>query len=402
MTRMLLTNGLIFDGTGSEPASGDVAIEDGSIVAVGPGLDGDEVIDCTDKLVTPGLFDCHVHFMADGDFSPNTYLNTPFSLHFYLAAERMQRTLDAGVTTVREAGGSDLGMKEAVQSGLIAGPRMQVSLTMLSQTGGHGDSWEVCGGFMPGMGDPHPGRPDPIVDGPEQVRKKVRELVRAGADVIKCATSGGVISPRSNPSHAHFRPDELEMMVTEATAAGRHVMAHAQATAGIKNAIRAGIRSIEHGIWLDDEAIEMMLEAGTYLVPTLIAPLGVLEAADRGVDMSETILAKARAVVDDHRSSVKRAIEAGVKIATGTDSGVTPHGENLRELEQMANLGMTPVQVLQSSTSIAAELMGLEDEVGTLEPGKAADVVIFSGAEMDVSAMGSRVDTVIQAGSVVN
>ncbi|MCP3853370.1 MAG: amidohydrolase family protein [Actinomycetia bacterium] len=400
MTRLVLTNGRIFDGTGADPAVGDIVMEDGLIADVGSGLDGDESIDCRGKLITPGIFDCHVHFMADGDFSPNTHLNAPFSLQFYLAAKRMQRTLAAGVTTVREAGGADLGVKEARELGLIPGPRMQISLTMLSQTGGHGDSWEVCGGFMPGMMDEHPGRPHNIVDGPEEMRRKVRELVRAGADVIKCATSGGVISPRSNPSHAHFRDDELDAMVAEASAAGRHVMAHAQATDGIKTAIRAGIRSIEHGIWLDDEAIEMMLEAGTYLVPTLIAPMGVIDAADRGADVADVILNKARAVVEDHQESVGRAIGAGVKIAMGTDSGVTPHGENLRELAAMANLGMTPGQVLASSTSIAAELMGIEDEVGTLQPGMAADVVVFAGDDFDVTNLGARVETVIQAGSV--
>lgn len=402
MTRLLLTNGRIFDGTGADPAVGDVTMEDGRIVDVAPGLDGDESIDCDGRLITPGIFDCHVHFMVDADFSASTHANTPFSLQFYLAAERMQRTLAAGITTVREAGGADLGMKEACDLGLIAGPRMQLSLTMLSQTGGHGDSWEVCGEFMPGMMDEHPGRPHNIVDGPYEMRKKVRELVRAGADVIKCATSGGVISPRSDPQHAHFGADELDAMVAEADAAGRFVMAHAQATDGIKNAIRAGIRSIEHGIYLDDEAIEMMVEAGTYLVPTLIAPMGVLEAADRGVDLPEVIVAKARAVVHDHHESVARAIAAGVKVAMGTDSGVTPHGENLRELAEMAKLGMTPSQVLQSSTSTAAELMGLEAEVGTLRPGMAADAVIFSGDDLDVSNLGARVDTVIQAGSVVS
>ncbi|MCP4959941.1 MAG: amidohydrolase family protein [Actinomycetia bacterium] len=400
MTRFVLTNGLIFDGRG-EPSVGDIAMEDGLVVDVGSGLDGDESIDCTGKLVTPGLFDCHVHFMVDGDFSPNTHADTPFSLRFYLAAERMKRTLLAGVTTVRDAGGSDLGIKEARDLGLIQGPRMQISLTMLSQTGGHGDSWQVSGGHMPGLMDEHPGCPDPIVNGPDEMRKKVRELVRAGADVIKCATSGGVLSTRSNPQHPHFSSDELDTMVAEANAAGLFVMAHAQAAQGIKNAIRAGIRSIEHGIWLDDEAIEMMLEAGTYLVPTLIAPMGVLDAADAGMDLPEPVVNKARAVVRDHRESVGRAIEAGVKIAMGTDSGVSRHGQNMRELGEMAKLGMTPLQVFESSTSIAAELMGIEDEVGTLRPGMAADVVIFSGDDFDVSELGPRVETVIQAGSVV-
>ncbi len=401
MTRLLLHNGLVFDGTGAAPAVADVVMEDGRVTAVGSSLDGDESIDCTAKLVTPGVFDCHVHFMVDGDFSPNTHANAPFSLGFYQAAERMHRTVRAGITTVRDAGGADLGVKEARDLGLIPGPRMQVSLTMLSQTGGHGDPWEICGNTMPGMGDPHPGLPESIVNGPEEMRRKVRELVRAGADVIKVATSGGVISPRSNPQHAHFAEDELSMLIQEANAAGRFVMAHAQATDGIKNAIRAGIRSIEHGIYLDDEAIEMMIAAGTYLVPTLMAPMGVIDAAEAGADISDTILSKAKSVVDTHRESVRRAIEAGVTVAMGTDSGVTPHGKNLRELELMADVGMTPTQVLESSTRIAAELMGISDEVGTLEPGKAADAVIFSGAELDVTGLAGRLETVIQDGAVV-
>jgi imidazolonepropionase-like amidohydrolase len=401
MTRTILTNGTIFDGTGAAPTVGDVAFEGGRIVDIGTGLDGDESVDCTGQLVTPGLFDCHVHFMADGDFSPNTHLGTPFSMNYFQAAERMQRTLACGITSVREAGGTDLGVKEAQEHGLIPGPRMQLSITILSQTGGHGDSWEVCGAHMPGMMDEHPGRPHNIVDGPDEMRKKVRELIRAGADVIKVCTSGGVISPRDNPQHPHFMPDELDVLVAEATAAHRFVMAHAQATVGIKNAVRAGIRSIEHGIYLDDEAIQMMLDAGTYLVPTLSAPLGLLEAGDRGVDIPEVILDKARAVVDVHRDSIRQAIDAGVKIAMGTDSGVSPHGQNLRELALMADLGMSPTAVLESTTRIAAELMGVDADLGTLEVGKIADAVVFSGADLDVSDMRPRLAHVFQGGNRV-
>ncbi|MBT4983410.1 MAG: amidohydrolase family protein, partial [Ilumatobacter sp.] len=192
MTRTIWSNGTVLDGTGAAPSVADIAIEGDRIVEIGSNLDGDESIDCTGRLVTPGLIDCHVHFMADGDFSANTHLGTPFSMNFFQAAERMQRTLACGVTTVREAGGADLGVKEAQEHGLIAGPRMQLSITILSQTGGHGDGWEVCGAHMPGMMDEHPGRPHNIVDGPEEMRKKVRELIRAGADVIKVCTSGGV------------------------------------------------------------------------------------------------------------------------------------------------------------------------------------------------------------------
>ncbi len=401
MTRTIWSNGTILDGTGAAPSVADIAIEGDRIVEIGTGLDGDESIDCTGQLVTPGLIDCHVHFMADGDFSANTRIGTPFSMNFFQAAERMQRTLACGVTTVREAGGADLGVKEAQEHGLISGPRMQLSITILSQTGGHGDSWAVCGAHMPGMMDEHPGRPHNIVDGPEEMRKKVRELIRAGADVIKVCTSGGVLSPRDDPQHPHFMADELDVLVAEATAAHRFVMAHAQATDGIKNAIRAGIRSIEHGIFLDDEAIQMMLDAGTYLVPTLVAPLGVLEAADRGVELPTAILDKASSVVDVHRESIRTAIAAGVKVAMGTDSGVVPHGQNLRELGLMADLGMSPTAVFESSTRIAAELMGIEDDLGTLEVGKLADAVMFNGTDLDVSDLRPRVDRVFQAGERV-
>ena len=401
MTRLILDGGQVFDGTSEKASTADVLVEDGRIVEVGSGLDGDAAIDCTGRLVTPGLFDCHVHFMTDGDFSAKTHAETPFSLGFFQAAERMERTLAIGITSVREAGGTDAGMKEARDRGLIQGPRMQISLTMLSQTGGHADSWEICGAHMPGMMDSHPGRPHPIVDGPEEMRKKVRELIRAGADVIKVATSGGVLSPVSNPKHAHFRPDELDALVSEATAADRFVMAHAQGTQGIKNAIAAGIRSIEHGIYLDDEAIEMMLAAGTYLVPTLMAPLGLLDQIERGMELPEKVIRIATSVAEAHRDSVERAIAAGVKVAMGTDTGVTPHGENLRELAEMAKLGMSDAQVLRSSTTVAADLLGVSSELGTVEVGKIADLVVWEGGGLDVSDMRSRVSTVVQGGSVV-
>lgn len=398
MARTILRNGTLFDGTGAAPQRTDVAIEGDRIIAVGPALDGDDVIDCSGKLVTPGLIDCHVHFMADGNFSPSAHAGTPFSLNFYQAAERMERTLACGITSVREAGGADLGVKEAQELGLITGPRMQIAITILSQTGGHADSWEVCGAHMPGMLDQHPGRPHCVVDGPEEMRVRVREIIRAGADVIKVCTSGGVISPRDDPQHAHFQAEELDMLVAEASAAHLFVMAHAQATEGIKNAVRAGIRSIEHGIYLDDEAIQMMLDAGTYLVPTLIAPQGVLDAVDRGIEVPAYALEKAAQVVDVHRTSVSKAIEAGVKIAMGTDAGVTPHGQNLNELPLMESLGMTTAAVWESSTRVAAELMGIDDKIGTVEQGKLADLVIWDGDSLELSDLRARVDTVIQGG----
>jgi imidazolonepropionase-like amidohydrolase len=245
---------------------------------------------------------------------------------------------------------------------------------------------------------PHPGRPATIVDGVDEVRRKVRELIRMGADVIKVATSGGVLSPRDDPRHAHFRPAELDVLVEEATAAGIWVMAHAQGADGIKNAVRAGIRSIDHGIYLDDEAIGLMLERGTYFVPTLVAPRGVLDAIDAGVQLPREMEEKARMVLDVHRAAFRSAVQAGVRIAMGTDSGVTPHGENLRELELMVAGGMTSREALVATTRTAAELMGLERDLGTLEPGKLADIVLVEGDPEDVAGLGSRVRGVWKAG----
>jgi len=396
MTRTLFAGGLLVDGTGSDPAVADVTVEDGRILEIGRGLDGDERVDLAGKAVLPGLFDCHVHVVVS-TIDEMRNLHTPFSYRFYQAAENLRATLGIGITTVRDAGGADLGVKQAVADGLLAGPRMQITLRMITQTGGHGDPWTVSGAdveFFPS----HPGIPDALVDGPEQMRRVVRALIRQGADVIKVATSGGVLSPRDNPRHAHFRPDELEMLVHEANAAGIWVMAHAQATDGIKNAIRAGIRSIEHGIFLDDEAIDMMLQRGTWLVPTLVAPQGVIRAAEEGAAIPDAALAKAREVISIHREAFRRAVGAGVKVAMGTDSGVTPHGRNLDELQLMVDGGMTPMQALVATTRSAAELMGLDAELGTLEAGKRADLVVVDGDPLELGELASRISAVYQDG----
>jgi imidazolonepropionase-like amidohydrolase len=221
-----------------------------------------------------------------------------------------------------------------------------------------------------------------------------------GADVIKVATSGGVLSPRDDPRHAHFTIEELEALVQTASGLGRWVMAHAQATDGIKNAIRAGIRSIEHGIFLDDEAIQMMLDRGTYLVPTLVAPQGVIRAAEAGAAIPEASVRKAREVVEIHRDSFARAVKAGVPVAMGTDSGVTPHGDNLEELSLMAAGGMEPWQVLHATTRVAAECLGVSADRGTIEPGKRADLVVLDGDPFDFSGMRQRVAAVYLDGEL--
>ncbi len=397
MTSAVFTGGQIFDGTGAALAGGDIRVEDGRITDIGTGLTGDVEIDVSGKTILPGLFDCHVH-LTTSTIDTVERLNTPLSYRFYQAIHNMQTTLDAGVTSVRDASGADLGVKRAVDNGLVAGPRMQISIAMLSQTGGHGDSHVLCGAEVR---VPYPGAPSGVVDGPDEMRKRVRELIREGASVIKVATSGGVLSPISDPTRGHLRDAELDVLVEEATAAGLHVMAHAQATDGIKAAIRAGIRSIEHGIYLDDEAVQMMLDRGTYLVPTLLAPRMVVEAADGGSRLSDRVLEKVHMVIEAHTDSISRAIDAGVKIAMGTDSGVGPHGQNLRELGLMVEAGLTPTQALVATTKTASELLGVETDLGTIEAGKLADLVVVDGDPLDVDHLQENIVGVYKGGELV-
>ncbi|GAA4322056.1 amidohydrolase family protein [Klenkia terrae] len=386
---MLFAGGSVVDGTGAPAAPADVLVADGRVVDVGTGLDGDEVVDCTGTTVLPGLFDCHVHVLMSG-VDTLRQLQTPYSQVYFEAVPNLRRTLALGITSVRDAAGADLGVAESVRSGLVRGPRMQISLAMISQTGGHADDWHVCGAETPLL-PPTPGRPSGICDGPDEGHRVVRTLVRAGADVLKVATSGGVLSPRDDPRHPHFRPAELAVLVEEATAAGLTVMAHAQGAEGIKNAVRAGIRSIEHGIFLDDEAIELMLEHGTWLVPTLSAPRAVLAAVAAGASLPRAVVDKAIAVQAQHDESVSRAHQAGVRIAMGTDSGVGPHGENLGELQLMADRGMSVEDVWHATTLSAARLLRVDDELGSLQPGKRADVVVLDGDAADLSGLAGRV-----------
>jgi imidazolonepropionase-like amidohydrolase len=396
MSRVLFAGGRVFDGRGTDPATADVLVVDGRIADVGTGLDADDVVDCTGATLLPGLFDCHVHVtVSDVGLMPR--VQQPFSYQFYAAARNLERTLALGITTVRDASGADLGVKQAVEDGLVNGPRMQISIGLISPTGGHGDGWHVSGHCVP-LSVPHPGRPASLADGPDEMRKVARELLRAGADVLKVCTTGGVLSPRDDPRHSQFTPAELDVLVTEARMQGRHVMAHAQGAEGVKNAVRAGVRSIEHGIYLDDEAIELMLANNTWLVPTLIAPVAVIRAAAAGASLSRAIVRKAEDVVEVHAESVRRAVAAGVRIAMGTDSGVGPHGTNLEELPLMAGCGMSPGDVLAATTSSAADLLGYGDELGRLAPGYRADVVVVNGDAYDLPELAGNVREVWKDG----
>lgn len=381
MAALLVRNGVLIDGTGAEPVpDGAVLIEDGVISGAGrvqelPYRSEVEEIDAQGGYILPGLIDAHVHLMLEG-VDLLGLMQTPFSYTFYQAIPYLARTLECGITSVRDAGGADAGVKKAVEDGIVPGPRMQISISVLSTTGGHGDGWMPAGFEVPLL-MPYPGNPSGIADGVDEVRKKVREILRAGAEVVKVCSTGGVLSPTDHPEFTQYSIDELKVMVEEAHfRRGLRVMAHAQGAEGIKNAVRAGIHSIEHGIFLDDEAIELMLAAGTFLVPTLVAPLGVIEAAEATGKMPEYGLRKAKESIEIHRESITKAYKAGVKIAMGTDAGVVPHGTNLRELGLMADLGMQPMDILVATTKTAAECLGWEDRVGTLEAGKLGDVTV--------------------------
>jgi imidazolonepropionase-like amidohydrolase len=396
-----------------DPASGEstadpvVLVEDGLVVEAGsrervrvPA--GTRRVDAEGLTLLPGLVDCHVHLCFEGaglDLAER--LSTPPSLTVLQAVASCARTLEAGFTCVRDAGATPAGVRMAVERGLFPGPRMQLAITILSQTGGHADGRFPCGVDLPW--NPAPDLPGSVVDGVEPMRLRVREVIRAGGDWIKLCTSGGVLSPGDAPHHAAFTVDEIRAAVEEAAAQGRRVMAHAQATAGIRNALLAGVATIEHGVWLDDDAIEMMLDGGQALVPTLVAPLWVMRHAERG-RMPAWAAEKGRAVFEDHKASVRRAIEAGVTIAFGTDTGVGPHGSMGEELLLLNELGMPPIDCIRSATAVAARVLRLEGRAGTLRPGAWGDLVGVPGdplEDLGLLARPENVRLVVKGGEVV-
>lgn len=374
---MIIKNINLIDGTGNDIQKEiDIKIEYGVITEIGQNIQGEEIVDGKGQYLLPGMIDSHVHVMMEMEPIENK-LSTPFSYNFYKAIDHLKRTVNAGVTTVRDALGADLGLKEAINDGLILGPKLQISVNALTITGGHGDSYTKSGILFPVLQDGYPGMPNGICDGVEEVRKKSREMLRAGADVLKVHATGGVTSATDHPDYTQFSLEELKVIVEEAQFRNnRKVMAHAQGLQGVKQCIEAGIHSIEHGIYLDDEAVKLMKENDMYLVPTLLAPLSVIEFATE-LGMSTNSINKSKQVMQDHIDSFKKAQQHGVKIAMGTDAGVFKHGTNLRELELMVEHGMTEMEAIIASTKTAAECLGYDKEIGTIEVGKKADFIIL-------------------------
>lgn len=396
MATTVLHGGEVFTGTGV--STGDLLIDDGRITDVGTDLDGDEGVDCTGKTLLPGFFDCHIHVALDiDDFDLPAGLTRPLSTRILRFPKVARRLLGLGITTIRDAGGADAGFRNAVEDGLVVGPRMQVSIAMLSMTGGHADLRLVSGadpyhGFLE-----YPGMVDGVCDGVDGCVRKVRDVIRLGADVVKIAASGGFFSPVSDPHMPNFHQEELDAIVRTAADLGRPVMSHTHGAEAIKRAVRAGVRSIDHGTFLDDEGAEMMVEAGTWLVPTLTAG-DTTEQMAANPNLPPSVRAKFVDLGRPELDAFRLAVDAGVKIAMGTDTPVSPHGTNLNELRHMAANGLTPAQALQAITANAAELMGLEDDLGSLDPGKLADVVVVNGDAFDFDALEDRIEQVWKAG----
>ena len=382
--RTLLHGGAVLDTRSGSVSAADITVEDGRIADVAAGLDGDEGIDCSGLTLLPGLIDCHAHMAFAGledTGSPPTY-------RLLEAVPKLRRTLQLGITTVRDAWGADAGLRDAVQAGHVAGPRLLVSLAQLCGTGGIGDH------FRPDTGEDHgmlgsPQLPRGVFDGPMQARNAVRRMVRSGADVIKVAATGSLTKPQTADLH-QVADDEMAEIVAEAARAGRHVMVHAHGARAAEAAARAGARSIEHGARLDEQAAAVLAEIGTWLVPTLLP-----SQADR--DPLPDWFAEAREAA---AQAFQWALNAGVPIAMGTDCPVIPHERRLEELGHMHRLGMAPLDVWRAATYDAARLLN-RDDIGLLEPGRRADVVALRGEVTSLDGLEERIAWVRKDGDLV-
>jgi len=400
--------GTLIDGTGAAPVRNAVIlVQEGRITAVGANVqipNGATVIDLSAATVLPGFIDAHVHLaghtIGDGDWQHAGLTEMPSQLAL-LGAAHAQQTLEAGFTTVRVVGTgnfSDIALRNAINAGWIPGPRILGAGVSFGILGGHCDGtnglqpWALGGGREAGV-------ESGVADGVEAVRNAVRYAVKYGADVIKICATGGVLSLTDSVGVQQYTEQEMRAIVETATQLDRRVAAHAHGTAGLKAAVRAGVTSIEHGSILDAEAVALMKQKGTWLVPTLLAGFTVESLATAG-RLPAPIAAKALAIAPRMRNSFKLAVDGGVKIALGTDAGVMRHGTNAREFALMVRYGMTPMQAIVAATSGGATLLGLEREIGTIAVGKRADVVAVQGNPLDGIQVLQSISFVMKDGRV--
>jgi len=396
-TRTIVRAGRLLDvRTGQVHTNQAIVIEGDKIVSIGPAGDtaGAQVIDLPNATVLPGFIDVHTHLTYDpGNVGYQVLFNSA-AKEALIGARNARITLEAGFTSVRNVGAmffADVALRDAINAGDVPGPRISASGPALSIAGGHCDDNLLA----PEYHDQAFG----VADGVEAVQHKVREIIKYGADVIKVCATGGVLSKGDDPRASQFTLEEMRAIVADAHRLGRKVAAHAHGAEGIRWASMAGVDSIEHGSYIDDPAIAEMKKNGTYLVPTLFLGDWFLANAEK-IGVPKYGIDKAKVVLPIARKNLQHAFQSGVKVALGTDAAVYPHGLNAGEFITYVQLGMTPLQALQTGTINAADLMGWSDRVGALEPGKFADLVAVDGDPLQDITTVQRVKFVMKGGKV--